>query len=151
MFVHPRPKAVAAFTPPALPGFIAIPTSIPDHPSFCFPPFHCRFAYSGPFSSTPRLDGRLARSVSYCVARCCLRPRSGRLSLVLRAIASVACVHHKSFGPLKFTTISGLTTRFSVSRFTSQPCPTPCFSACPQEQSFRCCLFRLPAGFLVAP
>ncbi|HLA09479.1 MAG TPA: hypothetical protein VJ023_02605 [Pyrinomonadaceae bacterium] len=34
MFVHPRAKAVEAFTPPALPGFIAIPASIPFQSAF---------------------------------------------------------------------------------------------------------------------
>src|SRR5690242_13984961 len=34
MFVHSRLKAVAVFTPPALPGFFAIPTAIPARLSF---------------------------------------------------------------------------------------------------------------------
>lgn len=39
MFVHPRLKTVAVFTPPALPGFFAIPTTIPGQTFFCQPPF----------------------------------------------------------------------------------------------------------------
>src|SRR6267143_470666 len=38
MFVHPRLKTVAVFTPPALPGFFAIPTAIPNQTFFCRTP-----------------------------------------------------------------------------------------------------------------
>src|SRR3970282_1743132 len=51
MFVHSRARTVEAFTPPALPGFIAIPASIPDHPSFCRPPCHRRIFILGTVQS----------------------------------------------------------------------------------------------------
>lgn len=35
MFVRSRLKTVAVFTPPALPGFLAMPTAIPDQTLFC--------------------------------------------------------------------------------------------------------------------
>jgi len=46
MFVHPRLKTVAAFTPPALPGFFAIPTAIPNQTLFCRPSSYSGLAYS---------------------------------------------------------------------------------------------------------
>jgi hypothetical protein len=40
MFVRSRLKTVAVFTPPALPGFLAMPTAIPNQTLFCRSPFH---------------------------------------------------------------------------------------------------------------
>lgn len=48
MFARSRLKTVAAFAPPALPGFIAMPTAIPNQPLVCRSPFHSRPAYSLP-------------------------------------------------------------------------------------------------------
>jgi hypothetical protein len=58
MFVHPRSKAVEAFTPPALPGFIAIPTSIPDHPAFAALRFTVGLHTRHRSVPAPRLDGQ---------------------------------------------------------------------------------------------
>ena len=89
---------------------------------FCRSSFYSWSAYSAPFSSIAKnLMASLVRSSSLCVARCCLRPRSGRPSLVLAPWPLLPASFHKRIGPPKFTTISGLTTRFSVLRFTSQP------------------------------
>src|SRR6266850_4019460 len=102
MFVHPRLKTVAVFTPPALPGFFAMPTAIPNQTLFCRSPFHgCTGILGALSASHQELSGRLACFSSLCAARCCLRPRSGRQLLVAYAAASVACVFHQSFGPLK--------------------------------------------------
>ena len=68
MFVRPRPKTVKAFTPPALPGFFAIPAFIPVHSSFCNPPFQRWFAYSTSFSSMPRPSGLPG---SFTFTMCC--------------------------------------------------------------------------------
>ena len=104
MFVHPRLKTVTVFTPPALPGFIAIPTAIPNQTSFCRPPSYCCLAYSALFQSfSQESSGRLACPTSPCAARCCLRPRSGRQALVFSALASVACVLSKRLGPPFFS------------------------------------------------
>jgi len=46
MFARSRLKAVTVFAPPALPGFCAIPTAIPNQPLFCLSPFHGCAAYS---------------------------------------------------------------------------------------------------------
>src|SRR6266496_778334 len=102
MFVHPRLKTVAVFTPPALPGFFAIPTTIPNQTLFCRTPFHgCGVILGSLSASSQELSGRLVCSCSLCAARCCLRPRGGRLALVAGVPASVACGLHKSFGPPK--------------------------------------------------
>jgi len=49
MFVRSRAKTVAVFTPPALPGFYAMPTAIPNQTLFCRSPFHGCPAYSVSF------------------------------------------------------------------------------------------------------
>src|SRR6267142_3600914 len=100
MFVHPRLKTVAVFTPPALPGFFVIPTAIPNQTLFCRTPSHSCSGILGVRSAAHQeLSGRLACFSSLCAARCCLRPRCGRLVLVNSVLASVACDLLKSFGP----------------------------------------------------
>ena len=49
MFVHPRLKTVAVFTPPALPSFFAMPTAIPNQTLFCRPSSYSCLAYSARF------------------------------------------------------------------------------------------------------
>src|SRR6266498_1468928 len=100
MFVHPRLKTVTVFTPPALPGFFAIPTVIPSQTSFCRPFLLRLFGILGLVSVlSQESSGRLACPTSSCAARCCLRPRSGRQALVANVLASFACVLHNGFGP----------------------------------------------------
>ena len=113
--------AVAAFTPPELPGFIAIPATIPrSRPSAGLPLLgllrHTRAVRFQRESPTIRL----VRPLSPCIARCRLRPRGGRRSLVVLHVASVACFFRQSVGPPD-KSISGLPTGFSFYRFTSQP------------------------------
>ncbi len=55
MFVHPRLKTVAVFTPPALPGFFAIPTAIPNQTFVCRTPFHGCSGILDALSSAPRI------------------------------------------------------------------------------------------------
>src|SRR6266498_1515732 len=58
MFVHPRLKTVAVFTPPALPSFFVIPTAIPNQTLFCRPSSYRSLAYSALFQ--PHAKNRLA-------------------------------------------------------------------------------------------
>src|SRR6266498_1218230 len=58
MFVHPRLKTVAVFTPPALPSFFVIPTAIPNQTLFCRPSSYSCLAYSALFQ--PHAKNRLA-------------------------------------------------------------------------------------------
>ena len=151
MFVHSRSKAVEAFTPPALPGFSAIPASIPSHPSFAALRFtvvrHTRQC------STPakNLMASLVRSCSLCVARCCLRPRSGKPSLVSSAMAFVACVYHKGIGPPEFHHDNGA--NYQIQRLTLHLATSAQLRVSPPSLGveFPHRLFRLPDGFLVTP
>ncbi len=121
MFLRSRSTAVGAFTPPALPGFLAIPAPIPKTSgplSSSGLPCH---DILGPLRSPDQEPSSLAWLIRWlnvlldavcdpgaeagsCLWRaclCCLRPLARHLPTRLL--------------------ISGLTTRFSVSRFTSQP------------------------------
>jgi hypothetical protein len=55
MFVRSRLKTVAVFTPPALPGFFAKPTAIPNQTLFCRSPFHGCSPYSVTVQRSPRI------------------------------------------------------------------------------------------------
>src|SRR5688500_15216140 len=115
MFVHPRLTTVTVFTPPALPGFFAIPTAIPSLTVFCRPPSYSWTCFLGAVQAVAKnCPASLARPPSQCAARCCLRPRSGRQALVFSALAYVACVLNKRIDPPFFLLVTGLTTRFSV-------------------------------------
>ena len=54
MFVLPRLITVAVFTPPALPGFTAIPTAIPSQTVFCRPPGYGWANILGAISAPPK-------------------------------------------------------------------------------------------------
>jgi len=120
MFARPRASAVRAFTPPALPGFFAKPALIPTPTRFCQPPFYSCAGLLGWLAPTESVLARLANSQSSCVARCRLRPRDGEQhSSSARGSLWLAAREMASALPTSF--ISGLTTGFSVLRFTSQP------------------------------
>jgi len=77
-----------------------MPTVIPSQTFVCLSPSYS-WARHTRRSLSRRQEGsdRLACPCSYCAARCCLRPRSGRLVLVFSVLASFACVLHNGFGP----------------------------------------------------
>ncbi len=54
MFARSRAKAVVAFTPPALPGFFAIPASIPPPVPSVSLPLKVALTYSVVFSRRPQ-------------------------------------------------------------------------------------------------
>src|SRR5215472_19014948 len=120
MFVRPRASAVRAFTPPALPGFIAKPASSQHQPAFASLPFTVAPAYS--------VGSRLPRA---CWSAWLILNHHVLLDAVYdpgmesgtRPTAHAPCSLRPARKPQPFPTcfISGLTTGFSVLRFTSQP------------------------------
>src|SRR5436853_5356083 len=98
MFVHPRLKTVAAFTPPALPGFFAIPTAIPNQTLFSRPSSYSGLAYSALLQphAKNRLVAWLASIHSVLLDAVC-DPRGGRQALVLASLPLL---------PASFTTAS---------------------------------------------
>ena len=98
MFAHPQSNVVEAFTPSALPDFLATPASIPDRGSLPRSLFGLLWHTCRGSLPLKTLPIRLVRSLSPCVARCRLRPRGEGLITRLSAIAPVACVSCESFG-----------------------------------------------------
>src|SRR6266849_6742404 len=120
MFARPRPIAVRAFTPSALPDFFAIPALIPSQLPSVRLPLKVALPYSA-LVQAPIQELLLACLVA-STSPCCSMPSAtpGRSQvLVCIAPVSVACIPCHGLGHP--TGISGLTTGFSVLRFTSQP------------------------------
>src|SRR6185503_10115883 len=98
MFAHPQSYVVEAFTPPALPGFFAIPASIPDRsplPRFLFGLLRHTCCGSIPPQEPSDPPG------SFLVSMCCSMPSvTPGEGLITRpgAIAPVACFSCESFG-----------------------------------------------------
>ena len=110
---------MAAFTPPALPGFFAIPAPIPVHPPFADLPF--TVALHTRVSPEPRaVWPAWFIHIHHVLLDAVCDPGSGGLSLVL-AHASLWLAAHEMASDCPTSFISGLTTGFSVLRFTSQP------------------------------
>src|SRR6266705_5423131 len=120
MFARPRASAVRAFTPPALPGFTAKPALIPSPTRFFASlPSTVALAYSVG-SRLPRACWPAWLTLSHNVLLDAVcdpglesRTRPG-------ALLPVACGSREGLS-LSHHFISGLTTGFSVLRFTSQP------------------------------
>ena len=111
--------------------------------SLCPAPFYrCGDILDAVQLSAKTVLARLVRSVSQCVARCCLRPRSGSRVLVLAPSPLLPASTTMALARSNPPRYRGCTTRFSVSRFTSQPLLTPCFSARPLGVEFPLWLFR---------
>lgn len=93
MFLPSRSSAVGSFTPPALPGFFAIPYPIPSEWPFAgLRSSLCRHTQPASVFRPRTLLACLVNPLAQCVVRCCLRPRGGAGSRLWRA-TSVACGH----------------------------------------------------------
>jgi hypothetical protein len=121
MFLLSRSSAVGSFTPPALPGFFAIPVPIPCEWPFVVLRVIVVSTYSAWLSLPCQEPSSLAWFILrlYVLLDAVCDPGAESGSRLLRA--SLCCLlplaRHLPFPIL----ISGLTTRFSVLRFTSQP------------------------------
>jgi len=150
MFVRPRLKTVAVFTPPALPGFPAIPTAIPNQTLVCRSPCtvvrHTRAAVQSP----PRIvwpPGLLLFTL------CCS---------MLSATPGVVC-KYSSLAPLQLLPASSTKAlahpnsehngaNYQIQRLTLHLAAFVQLRVSPTllAAEFPFSLFRLPAGFLVA-
>ena len=151
MFARSRAKAVEAFTPPALPGFFAIPTSIPPPAPSVSLPLKVALTYSVAFSH--RSQELLWRAWLVPNHYCCSMPSAtpGRNEkLVFSALHSVACGLHQSFS-LPHVRYFGAHYRIQPLSFTSQPLHNSALLPPALGVEFPSWLFRLPSGFLVTP
>jgi len=129
MFVHPRSITVAAFAPPALPGFIAIPAAIPSQgplQSFVLrSALHTRRrSNSGPknLADQPGLSQFL-----WCCSMLSATPEWEARTRP-SVLASVACVLWHGFGPLSSLDIGAVLPDSASYASPRSLCPTPCFS-----------------------
>src|SRR5213594_4058812 len=119
MFVHPRTATVEAFAPSALPDLTAIPASIPAPSILCLALVSVASAYSPSVrSESKNRPVRLVRTRPGRLLDAVCDPGEGTVSCPSDP-APVACIRSQSLGHPHC--LSGLPTRFSDSRFTSQP------------------------------